>query len=78
MYFGFCISFNPSSPKRINLVFFHRIHYWHISGREPAVVPEQLAPGTEWWGMPYKEDNPNVVGPVELSHGAWSQVPLLG
>ncbi len=27
--------------------------------------------------MPYKEDNPNVVGPAELSHGVWSQVPLL-
>lgn len=45
VYFGFCISFNSSSPKRINLVFFHHIHYWHIRGREPAVVPEQLALG---------------------------------
>lgn len=40
----FSVSFNSSSSRR-NLVFFHHIHYWHISCREAAVVPEQLALG---------------------------------
>lgn len=34
------------------------------------MVPLLLIPGTEWWGMPYKEDNPNEAGPAELSHEA--------
>lgn len=33
--------------------------------------------GTLWWGTPYKEDNPHAVSPAELSHRAWSQIPLL-
>lgn len=40
----FSICVNPSSLTG-NLVFFHLIHYWHISYREAAVVPEQLALG---------------------------------
>lgn len=39
---------------------------------EPAAVAHQ--PGTERRGEPYKECNLYVAGPVELSHGASSQV----
>lgn len=69
MYFGFCISSNSNNPNGINFVFFQHIHYLHIRGWEPAVVPEQLALGQSG-GAPYKEDNPKGVGPAELSHGA--------
>lgn len=41
---GFSISFSSSRPW-LNLVFFHQIHYWHISCRRAAVVPEQLTLG---------------------------------
>lgn len=34
-------------------------------------------PGTQWWGMPYKEDYPNVVGPAELSHGGLEPSPTV-
>lgn len=35
-------------------------------------------PGIEWRATPYKEDHSSGVGPAELSHAAWSQVPPLG
>lgn len=44
VYFCFIVSFSSNRPW-LNLVFFHHIHYWHISCRGAAVVPERLTLG---------------------------------
>lgn len=77
MYFGFCISFNPSSPKEDELGTFPPYPLLAHQQYRGSCGTRAARPGTQWWGMPYKEDNPNVVGPAELSHGGLEPSPTV-